>query len=76
MTDDIQFPLDAIQKGESWRMFRIMAEFVEGFEDLHDIYPAVSIFGSSRSQPGDKAYEKAFEIGKGLAEKGNRKSVV
>jgi uncharacterized protein (TIGR00730 family) len=70
VTEDRQFLLDAIQKGESWRMFRIMAEFVEGFEDLHDIYPAVSIFGSARSQPGDPAYEKAFEIGKGLAKKG------
>lgn len=70
MVDERQYLLDAIQKGESWRLFRIMAEFVEGFEDLHDLYPAVSIFGSARSKPGDQDYEKAYKIARLLAEKG------
>lgn len=44
-----------------WRMFRIMAEFTEGFEELAAIGPAVSIFGSARTKPGDKYYELAAE---------------
>jgi hypothetical protein len=39
---------------EPWRIFRIMAEFVEGFEELSTIGPAVSIFGSARTKPGTK----------------------
>lgn len=44
---------------EPWRIFRIMAEFVEGFEELASIGPAVSIFGSSRTDPDDKYYKLA-----------------
>lgn len=47
-----------------------MAEFVEGFENLSDIYPAVSIFGSARLRPGDKSYEKAVVIARKLVENG------
>jgi hypothetical protein len=65
-----QYILDTIQRGESWRLFRIISEFVEGFEELHEIYPAVSIFGSARVRPGEGPYEKAYAIAKGLAEKG------
>jgi len=46
---------------ETWRIFRIMAEFVEGFEELANIGPAVSIFGSARTQPDDPYYELAVE---------------
>ena len=46
---------------ESWRVFKIMAEFVEGFETLAAIPPAVSIFGSARSQPDDPDYKAAEE---------------
>ena len=53
---------------ETWRIFRIMAEFVEGFEELSTIGPAVSIFGSARNHPGERYYdltvETAREIGK------------
>lgn len=70
MTDDKQFLLDAIGRGESWRIFRIMSEFVEGFEELHEIFPAVSIFGSARVAPGDPIYEKAYSIAKLLAARG------
>lgn len=52
---------------EPWRIFRIMAEFVEGFEELSNIGPAVSIFGSARTPPEDKYYkltvDTAREIG-------------
>jgi len=55
---------------ESWRLFRIMAEFVEGFEELSRVGKAVSIFGSARTSPKDPYYKKAIETGKLLAEAG------
>lgn len=51
-------------------MFRIMAEFVDGFEALAKYHPAVSIFGSTRVKPGDEVYQKAEQIGRLLAENG------
>jgi len=54
-----QFVIDDLKLGESWRLFRIMGEFVEGVEKLHDLGPAVSIFGSARTAPDDPAYQKA-----------------
>lgn len=54
-----QFVIDDLKLGESWRLFRIMGEFVEGVEKLHDLGPAVSIFGSARTAPGDPVYQKA-----------------
>lgn len=44
---------------ETWRIFRIMAEFVEGFEELAAIGPAVSFYGSARAKPQDKYYKLA-----------------
>lgn len=55
---------------DNWRVFRIMAEFVEGFDELSKIIPAVSIFGSARIKPNDKFYKIAEEIGKLLVKKG------
>lgn len=57
-----QFLIDDIRMGESWRLFKIMGEFVEGVENLHDIGPAVSIFGSARIKPDDPIYQKAERI--------------
>lgn len=54
----------------SWQIFKIMAEFVQGFETLAKVGPCVSIFGSARTQPGHKYYELAVEISKRLAEEG------
>jgi uncharacterized protein (TIGR00730 family) len=51
-----------------WRIFRIMAEFVEGFETMARIGPAVSVFGSARTKPEDPYYAKAVELGKLLAQ--------
>lgn len=70
MGNDRQYVLDAIQQGDSWRIFRILSEFVDGFEELHHVYPAVSIFGSARSLPGDPVYEQSQEIARMLAERG------
>jgi len=56
--------------GDPWRVFRIMAEFVEGFEVLSEIGKAVSIFGSSRTKPGEKYYKLTEEIAYLLAKEG------
>jgi len=55
---------------ETWRIFRIMAEFVEGFEELATIGPAVSIYGSARTTPDDKYYKLAEQTAGILAKAG------
>lgn len=70
MAEEKQYIIDHLTRGESWRMFRIMSEFVEGFDVLHEIYPAVSIFGSARAGPGDHVYDKAYDIARLLAGRG------
>ena len=57
-----QFLIDDFKIGESWRLFKIMGEFVEGIEALHNIGPAVSIFGSARIKPTDPIYKLTEEI--------------
>lgn len=57
-----RYVLNARPADDTWRMFRIMAEFVEGFEMLGSIGPAVSIFGSARSKPGDPNYQLAMDL--------------
>jgi len=59
-----------VYESEAWRVFRIMAEFVEGFEILEKIKMGITIWGSSRIKKGDIWYEKAFETGKLLAKRG------
>ena len=53
-----------------WRLFRIVSEFTEAFDELYDLGPAVAIFGSARAKQGDFYYEKAYEIGKSFAKEG------
>lgn len=65
-----QFLIDEITAQDAWRMFRIIGEFVDGFEALAEIAPAVSVFGSTRVYPEDKLYQQAIQIGRKLAEKG------
>ncbi len=55
---------------DPWRALRILAEFVEGFDALATIGPAITVFGSARVDPGDPAYTMAREIGRLLAEEG------
>ena len=57
-----QFVIDDFKLGESWRLFKIMGEFVDGVEALHDMGPAVSIFGSARMTPEDPIYQKTENI--------------
>ena len=54
-------------KEDPWRVFRIMAEFVDSFEMLSQIAPAVTIFGSARTKPGDPYYKAATAIARELA---------
>jgi uncharacterized protein (TIGR00730 family) len=56
---------------DTWRIFRIMAEFVEGFETLNQVPRAVTVFGSARSQPGSEDYRRAEELGGALARAGH-----
>jgi len=57
-------------KSDPWRIFRIMSEFVDGIEGLSDIKKAVSIFGSSRSDPKNKYYKLAEKTAYKLAKAG------
>ncbi|MGH7941141.1 MAG: TIGR00730 family Rossman fold protein [Limisphaerales bacterium] len=52
---------------DPWRIFRIMAEFVDSFQIMSQVGPAVTIFGSARTRANDKYYRAAVAIGKGLA---------
>ena len=54
----------------SWQIFKIMAEFVDGFEVLAKLGPCISIFGSARTQPGQEYYEMSVDIARRLAEEG------
>lgn len=55
---------------ESWRVFRIMSEFVDGVEKMSNIGNAVTIFGSARTDPNDKYYKMTVELSRKLAKKG------
>jgi uncharacterized protein (TIGR00730 family) len=68
--EEKQYLVDALRIEESWRIFRIMAEFVEAIEELSKLQHAVTIFGSARTLPGDPYYQKAEELARKLALKG------
>jgi len=67
---DDRFLLNTSSTDDTWRMFRIMAEFVEGFETLSGIGPAVSIFGSARTPPGHPNYDAASLLARKCVEAG------
>ncbi len=62
--------LNAAWDDDTWRVFRIMSEFVEGFETLSAVGPAVSIFGSARTSPDDPNYQLAARIARRCVESG------
>src|SRR5512143_2508885 len=62
--------MEDLAKSDTWRVFRIMAELVEGFEALSGIGPAVTIFGSARLKPGTEYYEKCVKVSDRLARSG------
>lgn len=55
---------------DSWRVFRIISEFVEGFETMSQIGPSVSIFGSARLQPASLYYNLAIDVAQHISKKG------
>jgi uncharacterized protein (TIGR00730 family) len=62
--------MNEFRSKDTWTVFRIMAEFVEGFETLGSLWPAVSIFGGSRVSRSSETYRQAEEIARLLAEGG------
>ncbi len=59
-----------IKAENAWTLFKVMAEFVEGFERLNQIGPCISIFGSARTTPDHEYYQTAVEIAKMLTDEG------
>lgn len=57
-------------RDDTWRIFRIMAEFVEGFQEMADVGRSITIFGSARTRPSDPYYIMARTLGKRLGEEG------
>jgi uncharacterized protein (TIGR00730 family) len=62
-----QYMLDNMSIRDSWRLFHIMAEFAEGFENLADVQPAITFFGSARCHKGEELYENTYNLAKLLA---------
>jgi uncharacterized protein (TIGR00730 family) len=60
----------AFTNTDPWRVFRIMGEFVEGFDTLADLERAVTIFGSARTSPDDPIYQSAVQVARSLGEAG------
>ena len=65
-----QWAENEYKASSSWLMFKIMSEFVDGFDRLEQIGPCVSIFGSARTKPGTEYYEKSVEIASALSKEG------
>jgi uncharacterized protein (TIGR00730 family) len=62
--------MEDLAKSDTWRVFRIMAELVEGFEALNNIGPAVTVFGSARLPPGSPYYNTCLKVAERLARDG------
>jgi uncharacterized protein (TIGR00730 family) len=62
--------MSELRSKDTWQVFRIMAEFVEGFETLGPICPAVSIFGGARARPGSELYANAEKLARRIAQEG------
>ncbi|CAK7047220.1 MAG: LOG family protein YvdD [Desulfovibrio sp.] len=65
-----EYVLDSLSNQDSWRLFKIISEVVEGFETLGGIRKSVSIFGSARTKPGTPIYEETVEVARQLVEAG------
>jgi uncharacterized protein (TIGR00730 family) len=68
--DNSRYVVDDWKRDESWRLFRIMGEFVDGIDTLSRIGPAVTVFGTARSKPGDPVYTAADQIAADLVGRG------
>ncbi len=65
-----QYVVDDLTKNDTWRMFNILAEFVEGFDVMPEVYPAVTIFGSSRAHPNSLTYKTTENVARLLVKNG------
>jgi uncharacterized protein (TIGR00730 family) len=68
--EEKQYVIDAISVTESWRLFRIMAEFVDGFETLSHLRPGVSFFGSARISRESDEYRITYELARAVSSAG------
>ncbi len=59
-----------IKSGDVWSVFKILADFVQGFDELGELGPSVTVFGSARTKEDDPYYQKAMELSSKLAERG------
>jgi uncharacterized protein (TIGR00730 family) len=64
------YPVNALAKEESWRLFKIMGEFVDGFDTLPKVLPAVTIYGGCRAKPETWECRTAEKLARALAKKG------
>jgi uncharacterized protein (TIGR00730 family) len=65
-----QYVVDDLTKDDTWRMFNILAECVEGFDVMSKVFPAVTIFGSSRAHPNSLNYKTTENVARLLVENG------
>jgi uncharacterized protein (TIGR00730 family) len=65
-----RYEINQLEKQESWRLFRIIGEFVEGFDVLPNYLPAVTVYGSARVKEGSPFYAMARDLGRALTEAG------
>jgi hypothetical protein len=65
-----KYQINELKKEEAWRLFRIIGDFVDGFDVMPQYIPAVTIFGSARVKEGDKYYEAARQLAYKLAKEG------
>lgn len=63
----MQTPNHVFRREDPWRIFRIMAEFVDSFETMSQVGPAVTVFGSARTRPSDRYYKASVQLGEALA---------
>lgn len=69
-TDEFALGPPSATAMDAWRMFKIIAETVDGFDTLSNLPPCVSIFGSARAVPGSPIYEETVRVARTLAENG------
>ena len=62
-----KYIINELRKEEAWRMFRIMSEFIEGFDELAGLTPAVTVYGSARVLSDDPMFKLAEDLGRRLA---------
>lgn len=68
--NDNQYVIDDLTIKDTWRMFLILSEFVEGFEEMPKVFPAVSIFGSARTPVDSDEYKTTLELSSSLVQNG------